>query len=60
MSDYNIALAWILFDENPAWQDNSLKWRTIMPIRLKYWIAAVLYLINLWCMTFIIIMVLKN
>ena len=57
MSDYNVAVSRIPFDEDSAWLFNSLKWRTIMPVRPKYWIAVFIYIVNLWCMSFLIIMV---
>ena len=57
MSDCNIAMSPTHFDEGSAWLKNSLKRRTIMQIPSKYWIAVFIYLINLWCMSFLIIMV---
>lgn len=60
MRDYNIAPCWNQFDENPTWQDNPVYRRTIMSIQSKYWITIAVYLINLWCMSFVIIMVLTK
>ena len=60
MRDYVIAQGWIRIDENSTWQVNYLKWGTIMGIPSKYWIIIAIYLFNLWCMTFLIIMVLSK
>ena len=60
MRNYNIALSWTRFDENPTWQDNQIYRRAIMAIPSKYWIIVAIYLIHLWCMSFLIIMVLTK
>jgi hypothetical protein len=60
MSDCSIALDRIQIDDGPIGYINSIDRRTIMQIPSKFWIAVAIYLINLWCMTILIIMVLSE
>ncbi|MDO5820054.1 MAG: hypothetical protein Q4P11_06990 [Methanobrevibacter sp.] len=60
MNFCNIALNWIHVystDEDFYWQISYHR-RVIISIQSKIWIAVVIYLIIMWCMTLSIIMIL--
>ncbi|MBQ6138601.1 MAG: hypothetical protein IJI80_02855 [Methanobrevibacter sp.] len=60
MYSYSIAMSWkgiCLFDENSHLVKHILKGGAIISVQSKIWMALVVYLIYLGCMTFIIIMV---
>ena len=60
MRDCSIAVGWSQIGEGPIGYINSINRRAIMQIPSKFWIAVAIYLINLWCMTILIIMVLSK